>query len=252
LLFSAGQLESTMLMSSARNSNLLAILDDDKELGVTVQNLKETLKFMQTENLRGFRLSEFLDPNAPDYHVNAKATRQVLKPEHFRLLASFLDLPGNGESTVCKEVVSLERISFQGLCYGTFQSPHYRDSSIIFRASAAHPVSSEQRQNGALAGVIDMIFESECRVQGGEVLKRIFLFVNEHLSVQRSRPTFHDPYRKYGFAAGFLCERQSSTRHIIELTQIVSHFALTTLPAEDLIHVMPVDRVGSPPLIFNS
>ena len=59
-------------------------------------------------------------------------------------------------------------------------------------------------------------------------------------------------YQKYGFAAGFLCEQQASTRHIIELTQIVSHFALTTLPDEDLIHVMPVDRVGSLPLIFNS
>jgi len=91
-----------------------------------------------------------------------------------------------------------------------------------------------------------MICEYQCQTQGSEeVFKRLFLFVHEYLSVQRSRPGFYDPYRKYGFAAGFLCEEQADILHLIDLTQIVSHFALTTLPDEGLIHVLPVDRVCS-------
>jgi hypothetical protein len=229
-----------MLMASGRNSNLLAILDNDKVLGAIVQDLKKAVKSTQNEDRQGYRLSEFL--HGPDYHIGAHMTRQALKPEYFELLDNLLT--SFGHTNIRNEILSLEQISLRGVCYGTFQSPHYRDSAIIFRANAGDP--PEGNESIALAGAISMICEYECRTQGSEeVFKRLFLFVNEYLSVQRSRPGFNDPYRNYGFAAGFLCEEQADTLHLIDLTQIVSHFALTTLPGEGLIHVLPVDRVRS-------
>jgi hypothetical protein len=239
IYFFAGQLDSTMLIASARNSNLLAILSDDKMLAEIVQDLTKTLESIRNEDLQGFQLSEFL--NAPGCHIGVNMTRQALKPEYFELLSKVLT--SLGQTNIRNEILSLDRISFRGVYYGTFQSQHYRDSAIIFRVDVADP--PEGNESAVLAGIISMICEYECRMQGSqEVFKRLFLFVNEHLSVQKSRPGFHDPYRKYGFAAGFICEEQAEILHLIDLTQIVSHFALTTLPNEKLIHVLPVDRVS--------
>lgn len=56
-----------------------------------------------------------------------------------------------------------------------------------------------------------------------------------------------DPYMKFGFPAGFLCEKNPTKLHILELSQIVSHFVLTKFSGtryNDYIHALPVDRVS--------
>ena len=55
-----------------------------------------------------------------------------------------------------------------------------------------------------------------------------------------------DPYRQFNFAGGFLCEGRASKMHVIELSQVISHVAWTRLKGdenEELVHVLPVDRV---------
>lgn len=233
----SGQLESTLLRTASRNSNLLAILDDDETLRIAVKELLAALKSIQTEDLRGSQLSAVLN-HSQDFRISAlKGTRQALSSDYFNHLSSFLR--SLGQIDIVNEVLSFEQISFRGVCYGTHQSPHFCDSGVIFEV-AGSPLS-EHTQGSNRAGRIESIFEYECWV-AGELVKKMLVFVKEYLPVQR--PAFQDPYPKYGFAAGFLCEGQANRLCLIELSQIVSHFALTTFPDEGLIHVMPVDRVS--------
>ena len=237
VLIITGQLESTMLLASARNSNLLAILDDDDILRTTVHGLTEALNVMQAEDTGGFRLATLVNPNTQDLHPSGK-TRLALSPDYFIQLSNML-----GHTNITNEVISLEQIAFQGVYYGTVRSKYFRNSAIIFNTGPGFPgLSPEQNGVDDKVGIIDMIFEYPSWTQG-EAVQKTFVFVKEHLPAQR--PGFHDPYRKYGFAAGLLCKGEANTLHLIELQQIVSHFALTTLPDEGLIHVMPVDRVES-------
>ena len=227
-----------MLLASARNSNLLAILDDDDILRTTVHELTEALKVMQAEDIRGFRLATLVNPNTQDLHPSGK-TRLALSPDYFIRLSNMLQV---GQTNVMNEVISLEQIAFRGVYYGTVRSRYFRNSAIIFNTGPGLSPDHERNEVDDKVGIIDMIFEYPSWTQG-EAVQKMFVFVKEHLPVRR--PDFHDPYRKYGFAAGLLCEGEAHTLHLIELQQIVSHFALTTLPDEGLIHAMPVDRVES-------
>jgi hypothetical protein len=228
-----------MLLASACYSNLLTILSDDDMLGTAVQELNEALKVMETEDIRGSVQLAALNPGAQDFYLSRKATRQALSPDYFDQLCNVL-----GQTNILNEVLSLDQIAFRGVCYGTFLSTHFRDSAIIFNSATG---TSEGNSEEDRAGIIDMIFQCKYRIQG-DAVEKIFIFVKEHPPVQR--PDFYDPYRNYGFAAGRLCEGQTHTLHLVELTQVVCHFALTALPDAGLIHVMPVDRVSSSTLCW--
>jgi hypothetical protein len=52
-------------------------------------------------------------------------------------------------------------------------------------------------------------------------------------------------YRRFGFAGGFLCQRELAPVVIIEPSDIVSHVAITPLCINEhlLLHILPMDRV---------
>jgi len=54
-----------------------------------------------------------------------------------------------------------------------------------------------------------------------------------------------DIYRTFGFTGGYLCQPHAETLHIIHLSNLVSHFALTPIQLQmtEVIHILPVDRV---------
>jgi len=54
-----------------------------------------------------------------------------------------------------------------------------------------------------------------------------------------------DIYRTFGFTGGYLCQLHAETLHVIRLSNLVSHFALTPIQLQmtEVIHILSVDRV---------
>jgi len=181
------------------------------------------MEAVQREDIRGSALANMLDPALKDLSILAK--NSALDNEELALLQNLLPHAVLHEISVS----CIDRLSCRGVCYGVFQSSSYRDSAILFYAGTDANSRTEK------TGVITKIFQHPSMVNDW------YLTVREHCSVQDV--DFIDPYLKYGFAAGYLRERKPTVLHIITLSQIISHVALTTI-AENLIHVMPVDRVS--------
>jgi len=113
-------------------------------------------------------------------------------------------------------------------------SPSFRDSAIIFRGSSSVPPHAHDLHK---VGRIEKIFQ---HVYQG--IKTFYLVVREH---QKIDPNI-DPYVRFGFAGGYLCEKVPRQLHLITLEQVVSHFALTSMRSDGqkhLIHALPIDRV---------
>lgn len=80
--------------------------------------------------------------------------------------------------------------------------------------------------------------------------KGFHLVVQEYARIETSDGSRVDPYLEFGFSAGFLCQKNASRLHVLELSQITSHFVLTKFSSinyKHYIHALPVDRVS----IFN-
>ena len=72
--------------------------------------------------------------------------------------------------------------------------------------------------------------------------ERWYLLVHQHRNFTRAN--FVDPYLPYGSAAGFLCEAEADIVHLVRLSDIISHCAITPISEGECIHIMPVDRVS--------
>lgn len=213
-----------MLMTTARNANLWAMLSDNQDVRSTVADMIGTMESIAKEDVRGFRLASMLDPTLPEFTLNTRAKPLILNNNHLRLFCNLLHFLGR--TGAVEEVLSVDAISYRGVTYGTFASRDSRNSTVIFYSQDSHAKKVKK------SGVIDIIFQHE---------SSIYLVVQEHPPMERR--DLVDPYRPFGVFAGYLCEAKPSTSHVIELSQVISHFALTELP-DSLIHVMPVDRVS--------
>lgn len=173
---------------------------------------------IETEDLRGFRLANKLDAMTS----NPSTFKSLGKG---RLDASVLDslrFCESDGSLLNQEVMYIPQISVGGVCYGIFDSTHFRDSNIMFSLRGC--------PSNTLMGVISKIF-----LYG----QNWYFLVWCHHVV--SHPNFVDPYLQYGFAAGFLCEISADTSHVIRLADVISHCAITQIPDAGCIHIMPVD-----------
>jgi len=95
------------------------------------------------------------------------------------------------------------------------------------------------------AGIIEAIFEHRSGPTAGHeghISEEYFLLVRQHNPINRSE--FVNPYQRFGFAAGFLCEQTPACTRVISLSQVVSHFVLTPMEEIEAIHVLPIDRVS--------
>ncbi|KJA13951.1 hypothetical protein HYPSUDRAFT_150983 [Hypholoma sublateritium FD-334 SS-4] len=212
-----GQLDGSIFMASSRYSNVMALLRDDPETQRAARDIIETMDSMEREDLRGFRLAKALDPDNTHHMANMKPSQPVaLEGNVFQLLKDLEDDPNLHD----REVVFVPQISLGGVCYGVFDSKHYRDSAIIFG-------------NVNKMGVIQKIFKYH---------EGWYLLVHQHRNFTRAN--FVDPYLPYGFAAGFLCNAEADIVHLVRLSDIISHCAITPIPEGECIHIMPVDRVS--------
>lgn len=224
---------------STRAANLRGILSDDDAVRDTVTEMLSTIESIEKEDIRGFRLASMLDPASPDYTSDANAKPFKLDGEHYQLLCDHIRLSSPLAPLPDPHCLAVKRIGIRGVSYGTWSSPAFRDSNIIFQLRVPSHLN-EDRNHTHRAGRVEAIF----RHIG---LMTFYLIVREH---QLSDPAVDpaDIFRQFGFAGGYLCKRDPTSMHILEASQVVSHFALTEMREEGyehLIHVLPLDRVNS-------
>lgn len=216
-------MDGSILQGSVRYSNILAILRDDDQVRHAAYDIIEAMDSVEKEDLRGFRLAASLNIENSGIVVGMKQSHPVL------LDGNVLDLLKSTEKNphlLAEEVIYVPQISFRGVCYGIFDSKHYRDSSILFADS--DPAVKYKM------GVIQRIFR---------YAHNWYLLVDEHPYLDRA--DFSDPYKLYGTAAGFLCEAAAHVPCVIEASNILSHCVVTSIPEANCNHIMPVDRVSS-------
>lgn len=221
------------MLVSARNANLRAILADDEEVRQTVLEMVTTMESIDREEMRGFRLANQLDPNLPEFMTNANPKSLRLGVEPYNLICELISRTHPNQAlSLPRDAHFVEEVALCGVRYATARSSKYRSSRILYQnlGTTAHS-----------AGAIQEIFEYSYRCAGDE-RKSFFISVQNFVRYNQDL----DPYPKFGFAAGFLCEATPIQLHILELSQVVSHFGLTRMTGKytGYIHVMPLDKVS--------
>jgi hypothetical protein len=229
------------MKTTARSSNLRAILADDEHLRQTVTETITVLETIEKEDVRGFRLASLLDPSLPDYAIQpTSATAFILDAEHYQLLRLLIEqkIPGQ-QLLLPREAFSIDKISSHGVCYGTCKSSKSGDNCVIFLQPDALPTDLHLQK----AGIIQTIFQYTYWSDGVEI-KDFYLVVREHLPMDVTDGR-SDPYREFSSRA-FLCQSDVTKLHVLALSQVISHFVLLEMRGdghEDLMLVWPVDRV---------
>lgn len=244
-----GEMEATFMKAAARYANLTAILADDEEIRQTVLETVTTMEAIAKEDVRGFRLASILDPSQADFTVDSKEARPIqLSGDEFELFKGCIKRVAPSTSPdPSPNVLAVDEISIRGVCYSTATSRKSRDSGIMFRSHDSEDLRP---------GVIKTIFQpaDHPKFYLSTKHKGFHLVVHEYPRMEPSNERV-DPYLEFGFAAGFLCQKNPTTMHVLELSQIVSHFALTEFSDQDYkhyIHALPVDRVSVYPIHFNT
>ncbi|RDB25398.1 hypothetical protein Hypma_008131 [Hypsizygus marmoreus] len=241
---SLGELESTFMTSSARTSALRAILADDEELRELVHEVIDVLEATEREDARGYCLASLLDPTSPAFTLDSHATQIDLDDDTHRNLSTLITTTSPHQAiSLPKQAMSVNEISISGVSYGTSSSTKYRNSNIIFHSPLHQPVNRRR------AGSVRSIFQYTHHPVGLDDQKttEFFVVVKEYLPMDTSDGRV-DPYKQYGFVAGYLCDPDPWESYVIRLVDVVSHFVLTDMVGyyDNLIHVLPVDRVAIP------
>ena len=240
LHISAGELESTFMKTSSRNANLRAILADDETVQQTVHEMMTAMKSVEDEDVRGFRLASLLEPDQPVFGDESCTKSIQLGEEEYQLLYELLKrTSGNKPLILPHHARSLEQLSIRGVSYDTLHGRNFRDSNIIFQ-----PGEPRLTIHGQRAGAIDTIFQYQYSADG-EQKTDYYISIRAHFPLALPVGTT-DPYRKYGFAGGFLCKPEISELHVINASNVISHCSVARVRVigEDCIHVLPLDRVG--------
>lgn len=227
------------MKTASHNANLRAILADDDALRETVHEMVSMMRSIGNEDAHGFQLAALLDPSLPESVVASGAKPFKLADPEYQLLCNLINRTSPGiQLVLSRQAISVERISIHGLPYSTEREAP-RDSNIIFQS----PEDSTATTGNQKVGVIESIFQYEYRSAGGQPNKGHYLSVRERLPVGQGQV---DPYLEFGFAAGFLCEANTTQLHVIKLSQVLSHCSVMKMAGmgnEQLVHVMPLDRV---------
>jgi len=105
---------------SSRTANLCA---DDEKICQNVMELVKSIKAIEQEDIRGFRLASMLDPMLPDY-ADSSLVPFTLSGEPYQLLCGILRSTSLDDNAVRPhaEAFSLNRIAKHGVLYGTYVS----------------------------------------------------------------------------------------------------------------------------------
>ena len=237
-----GELEATFTMSVCQSSNLQALLDRDDLPGVA-EPLLSTYEAVSNEDHRGTRLADETHhpPTKPPVSV-------VIEDETYRLLLSALNQKFQtncytsndiGSPIISRAVLELDKVSIRGVIYASARALP-RDSDILFRREGG---------SSSRAGNIKSIFRLSHPTPAGPVSNTTFLLIEQYSPV--TDQAMQSTYTRFGFAGGFLCHNQRrSGLYVISSENVICHFAKTVLPEayDDLMHVLPLNKVGVPPV----
>lgn len=228
------------MTSVCRSSNLQALVDS--------RNLPEQAKPLLTaygsvvrEDHRGTRLAD------EDHHPPTKQPRsETLDSQSYQLLLRMLDKKygtarytseGSQAFSVTRCVAQLEKVSIRGVVYARENSLP-RDSNVLFRRSGG---------SSSRVGRIWSIFRLQHPVPNGPTMEATYILVREYLPLLDE--VKQQQYTQFGFAGGFLCNSERWSRfHVVELTDIICHFAKTIVREgdENVMHVLPLNKVRDP------
>jgi hypothetical protein len=229
-----GEIEGTYLRSAVRNANILALLADSPIAQELVEKLLHRMRVHEEERLRGFRLAEALDPfnqnlDEDDANLELRGTRGQLAPLELNMLCEDLQSsPEERNTLVSPKATFMNTISFDNNVYAIWNSRRYRDSTILYK------YDDEER-----AGVIQTIFLHHHRFSSGQTKCTRYLSVEEYRRTQNL-----DRYQKYGYAGGFLCDLGGKTSRLVRLESVIGHVAVTEIPEEGFVHILPISRVS--------
>jgi hypothetical protein len=192
------------------------------------------MRVHEKERLRGFRLAQALDPfnqNSEEDDVNheLQGTTGQLAPLEFNMLCDILQSsPEERNMLVSPRATFMNTISFHINVYAIWNSRRYRDSAILYK------YGGEER-----AGVIQTIFLHQHRFSSGQTKRTRYLSVEEYRRTQNP-----DRYHRYGHAGGFLCNLGEKTPRLVQLESVIGHVAVTEIPEEAIVHILPISRVS--------
>lgn len=211
------------------------------------------MQSIENEDIRGFRKAKQLNPTVLDSAlILSHAERITLDSSQLQLIEAHLMQVFPGQILrLGSDALSLKEVSKGGVCYGTCDSSGHCNSAIIF-ASCAMSSDLPNQLEGAVQkpGIIEKIVHYSIS-DGVMPIDGIYLYIQELEPIDMqgsisSNPPKFDPYRGHGFAASYLCHNKR-TPLVISLSQVVSHFALTTFKGiekyENFVHVLPLDMV---------
>ncbi|KII89487.1 hypothetical protein PLICRDRAFT_108974 [Plicaturopsis crispa FD-325 SS-3] len=238
-----GEMEGTFLHSASRDANIRAMLADDADVRNTMRETVKALDAVANEDARGIRLAHMLDPDQPEFDLDAAFCPYYLNDDEHQQLSHLLHTINPSDTVYApRQVECVDRISIHGVRYATSASQASSDSSVMF--SPLHlEVADATPTRSQTPGTIKAIFR--CLTEGPGSLQTSTPSYQYYLAVLEYKRISGDPYSQFGFAAGFMCEVQPEETHLIQLSQVVAHFAKTpiTLGSGEAIHVLPLDRV---------
>ncbi|RXW19244.1 hypothetical protein EST38_g6612 [Candolleomyces aberdarensis] len=225
-----GDLEGTLLRTSVRHANIIAMLKDDTGLLETASNLVQRMTMNDKERLRGFRLAEMFSLDSSLEDGNGRHRSGELDVFCHNLLCSVLQAPPTERNvSVSRRVVFLEAITHRNSVYAVWNSLRYKDSAILY-------IDQEGSRN---AGVIQEIFKLDHRYSSGKAVVLPFVILRKYNQMAEQE----DPYRQYGIAGGFSCELElTSTIEIVAMSQVLCHVAVTSFAEHNFTHILPINR----------
>lgn len=219
--------------SVCRSSNLQAFIDTS-DFPEEAGPLLTAYESVVNEDHRGTRLAD------EDHHPPTKPPgSEMLDNEPYQLLLQMLDkkfgITGYTSNAlpVTQYVGQLEKVSIRGVVYACEKSLP-RDSNILFRRFGG---------SSSRVGRIELIFHLQHPTPYGLMVGATYVLVRECL------PFFDEAvqsqYRQFGFAGGFLCHTETWRSHVVELNDIICHFAKTAVQngGGNLMHVLPLNKV---------
>ena len=236
-LVGVGELEATFTMAVCRSSNLQGILSDTN-LPPKIKPLLDAFHKSANEDHRGTRLAD------ETHHPPTKPPKPVDLAQDVRVAVALLlnrrhrtnkYTAGWGQWSVPRTALALDKVSIRGVIYANGKALR-RDSNVIFRRVGG----SSQR-----AGKIVSIFSLSYTTPGidNPVSTSTLLVIQEWEVVQDEDA--QQRYRQFGFAGGFLCWNRTAGVHVVEVDNIISHYARTFFDQweSDRFHVLPLNKV---------
>lgn len=163
----SGELESTLLKTSACSANLHAILADDEDTQQIVCEMANVMDTTALQDARGFRLARILNPDTPNETSHFQSTKSIINEAYFPLL---LNMCGE-DARMSAEATFLKEVSIRGVCYAIHESTAYRNSYIQFQTATA--------QHGKIEQIMKCDYYAN-----GQQLQDIFLVIRQIIPIE--------------------------------------------------------------------